>query len=124
MRQITEQAVSAFESGVDFKKSNMLVSTYKDDYPLSADRFNINDGDKVAYMFLHGNLIAVNNLTKGEKYITNAGWFSKTTKERLNGITGVNINQTDGEWFLNGVKWNGEMTNLNEFNDMITSEIL
>lgn len=55
-------------------------------------------------MYLHGNQIAVND---GALYITAAGWFTNTTKERLNGLPGVHINQKAGEWYLNGENWDG-----------------
>jgi hypothetical protein len=40
-------------------------------------------------------------------YITAAGWKTNTTKERLNGLPGVNIYQKDFEWYLNGKVWDG-----------------
>jgi len=40
--------------------------------------------------------------------ITNAGWQSNTTKERLNGLSGVSIYQKNFQWFLNGKPWNGD----------------
>jgi hypothetical protein len=57
-------------------------------------------------LFLFGNLIAIKE--KGVIKITNAGWQSNTTKERLNGLRGVRINQKNFEWFLNGELWNGD----------------
>jgi hypothetical protein len=42
--------------------------------------------------------------------ISNAGWASNTTKERLNGLPNVRIHQKNWNWFLNGVEWNGEWT--------------
>jgi hypothetical protein len=44
--------------------------------------------------------------------ITNCGWFSNTTKERLNAIDGVSIQQKNYEWFLNGEKWEGELIDI------------
>ena len=41
--------------------------------------------------------------------ITNAGWESNTTKERLNGLDGVSIQQKAGIWYLNGKEWEGEL---------------
>jgi hypothetical protein len=61
-------------------------------------------------MYLFGNLIAVNN--NGVISVSNAGWESITTKERLNGIPGVNIKQSKGLWYLNGVEWNGKLTKI------------
>jgi hypothetical protein len=57
-------------------------------------------------MRLHGNLIAKID-ADGTLAITNAGWFTNTTKERLNGIPGVSICQKKGDWYLNGRKWDG-----------------
>jgi hypothetical protein len=41
--------------------------------------------------------------------VTNAGWFSNTTKERLNAIDGVSVYQKDWNWYLNGEQWNGKL---------------
>jgi len=44
----------------------------------------------------------------GDIRITNAGWKSNVTKDRLNALpNGVSINQVRGEWFLNGNPWDG-----------------
>lgn len=42
--------------------------------------------------------------------ITNAGWFSNTTKERLSALPGVHISQKKGEWYLNDELWDGKPT--------------
>lgn len=85
MRKVTKEAVSAFLGGQKYSKSNT-----------STDGKNL---------YLHGNLIA----RRGSDgiQITNAGWPSNTTKERLNGIPGVSISQKAGVWYLNGNAWNG-----------------
>ena len=59
-------------------------------------------------LYLHGNEIARH--VDGGFTITNAGWFSSTTKERLNGLPDVNISQKAGTWFLNGKEWDGTPT--------------
>ena len=38
-------------------------------------------------------------------YIRSAGWETPTTKERLNALPGVSIQQKQGQWYLNGEKW-------------------
>jgi hypothetical protein len=43
-----------------------------------------------------------------------------TTKERLNGLTGISIQQVRGNWFLNGRAWDGEWINVDAWNDGIT----
>ena len=85
MRKVTEQAVAAFMNGYNFKSGNTEV--------------------RDSAMYLHGNKIA--EWRDGELWITNAGWPSNTTKERLNGIPGVSIQQKNWEWYLNGYHWTG-----------------
>lgn len=65
--------------------------------------------ENVTVMLLHGNEIAYRyNDPERTLTITNAGWFSNTTKERLNSIPGVSISQKKGVWYLNGNEWDGE----------------
>ncbi len=52
---------------------------------------------------LHNNDIA--KWDNGKLYITSAGWETSTTKERLNGIPGVSVQQKQGTWYLNGKAW-------------------
>lgn len=94
MRKITSETVDCFLNYRKLSKGNMTVTVHN--YP---------DFTEVA-MRLHGNLIAVKN-TRGEYYISTAGWKSRTTKERLNGLPSVFIYQKRGKWFLNGKEWNG-----------------
>ena len=93
MRKITKEAVNKFLSREPFRKSNMSVEENYGLYKLK----------------LHGNTIAVldefNMLS-----ISNAGWASNTTKERLNGLPHVHVKQKNWNWFLNGQEWNGEWT--------------
>lgn len=59
-------------------------------------------------LFLHGNAIA-RHTPEGVE-VTTAGWNSNTTKERLNGIPGVHIQQKNFALFLNGNEWDGSWT--------------
>ena len=92
-RKITKESVNAFLMRKTFSKGNMQVDECYGQYRLR----------------LHNNVIAVldefNMLS-----ISNAGWSSNTTKERLNGLPNVRINQKNWSWFLNGNEWNGEGT--------------
>ena len=97
MRKITAESVRNFIDGVPFKKSNMEVSR---------------EGT-VYYMKLHGNKIAA-RLDDGRMWISNAGWKSNTTKERLNGLPGVRVHQKDWGWFLNGMAWDGKPIFINQ----------
>lgn len=92
MSKITETITKAFLSGNPKKLSN--TST---------------DG---RYLSLFNNKIAENRADG--LYISNAGWFSKTTKERLNYLPNVNISQKKGKWYLNGEEWDGNWIKVND----------
>jgi len=93
MRKITKEAVNKFLSRESFRKSNMSVEESYGVYKLK----------------LHGNTIAtIDEL--GVLSVSNAGWASNTTKERLNGLPNVRIHQKNWNWYLNGNQWNGEWT--------------
>lgn len=85
-RKITEESVRAFYNGDKLTKSNMFIT------------------DK--QMFLHGNLIA--KISDGALHITTSGWNTPTTKERLNGLSGVSIHQKNWQLYLNDAPWDGE----------------
>lgn len=89
MRQITKEAVDAFLNGYYYKKSNMEVTC--------------------GQMYLHGNKIAWFDRNK-QLWISNCGWKSVTTKERLNALPNVHIVQRNYRWYLNGVDWDGRAT--------------
>ena len=90
MRDITNRARLAFNNGYNFKRDNTKV---------------ISENGKT-HLYLHGSRIATRD--SHGVYITNAGYFTNTTKERLNGLSGVHIVQKNWEWFLNGEHWNGD----------------
>lgn len=97
MRQITEKSCTAFMNAVKFKSANTEVEVFAN----------------VTILKLFGNEIAYRyNDPERTLSITNAGWMSNTTKERLNGIDGVHIQQKAGEWYLNGNLWNGELIDI------------
>ena len=98
MRTITKESISAFLNVEKFSKSNMLVEVLPN----------------VTILRLHGNAIAYKyNNPKQTLSITNCGWFSNTTKERLNGLPNVNISQRNFIWYLNGKEWNGNLIDIN-----------
>lgn len=96
MRQITKDAIHAFMEGEYFLRSNTEVICT----PMSVS------------LYLHKHPIA-RRFKDGSIIISNAGWFSNTTKERLNGIPGVSIVQRNYCWFLNDVEWDGDWIKLN-----------
>lgn len=91
MRLITSKIINAFMQGEAKKISNTHT-----------------DGQS---LWLFNNKIAEHR--EDGLYITNAGWKSQTTKERLNALPNVSISNKKGEWYLNGNLWDGEWTKIN-----------
>ena len=100
MRKITQQAVDAFESGRSFKSGNTKVRV------LTQSPFSPGGGSLVL-LELHGNVIARHESWNGRTFITNSGWATRTTQERLNGLRDVSISQKNWDWYLNGKLWDG-----------------
>ena len=97
MRQITEESIEAFMSATPFSKSNMSVEVKPNVTILSLF------GNEIAYKY---------NDPQNTLSITDCGWKSNTTKERLNALPNVSIYQSSGVWFLNGEQWNGELIDI------------
>ena len=81
MRKITKQIKEAFES----KKAKTIGNTST-------------DGESV---WLHGNKIVTRDAS-GLVLASLAGWNTPTTRERVNGITGMNFHQNNFAPMLNG----------------------
>ena len=97
MKKISQDAARAFMEARPFKRTNTKVEVL----------------DNVTIMYLFGNAIAYRyNDPERTLAITNAGWFSNTTKERLNAIDGVSVYQKDWYWYLNGERWDGSLTDI------------
>ena len=97
MRKITIDSINAFLNARKFNRQNMSVEVLPN----------------VTILKLHNNAIAYKyNDPKKTLSITHCGWFSNTTKERLNGLPNVNIYQKNFEWFLNGKEWDGNLINI------------
>ena len=88
MKQVTQQACTAFNNGRQWRKDNTEVFTAGSD----------------TFMTLYNNPIA--RRSNGKVFVSHAGWRTNTTKERLNGLPGVNIVQKNFVWFLNGQPMN------------------
>ena len=80
MKKITRDSVDAFMNARPFRKDNT--------------------GNEIAYRY---------NDPERTLSVTNAGWFSNTTKERLNGIPNVRIHQKNFNWYLNDKEWDGKL---------------
>ena len=97
MRKITEESVNAFMNARKFKKANMEVEVLPN----------------VTILKLHENKIAYRyNNPERTLSITNCGWFTNTTKERLNALEGVSIYQKNWEWYLNDKQWDGKLIDI------------
>jgi hypothetical protein len=97
MRKVTKLAVSAFLNATAVRIGNTHVEVKPN----------------VTILFLHNNPIAYKyNDPEKTLSITNCGWFSNTTKERLNGIPGISISQKQGNWYLNGKAWSGNLIDI------------
>ena len=97
MIKITSIAANHFHTGEAWKRDNTEVTVHGD----------------VVKLWLHGNCIA--QKTPLVYTITTCGWFTNTTKERLNGLDRVTIVQKKGKWFLNEREWDGKDTILGAF---------
>jgi len=98
MRKITTESTKAFLNAEPFKKANMEVEVLPN----------------VTVLKLHGNAIAYKyNDPKQTLSITNCGWESNTTKERLNALPNVSIQQKNFVWYLNGKEWDGKLIDIN-----------
>ena len=90
MRKISIAAAKALKSGTYFKGNNTEVAG--------------------GHLSLHGNRMAT--FHNGKLEITNAGWQSNTTKERLNAILDAfdipaGIYHKDWAWYYEDVAWDG-----------------
>lgn len=99
MRKITVEACGCLMHQTFYRKSNTEVRVIA-----------LTDGiPTIASMYLHGNKIATYHSPTNTLEISNCGWFSNTTRERLNGLPGVSIAQRKGLWYLNGEVWDGSL---------------
>lgn len=106
MRKITQQATEAFLHGEEVSIRN--TSTFTSG--------SIPAGTGEIHLGLHGNRIATAKLDTGglpmmsTLQVTNAGWSTRTTYDRLNALPGVRVNQSKGQPYLNGEPWDGSWT--------------
>ena len=84
MKTITRKAITAFQAG---KK-------------LTSGNTSVNPRIGGMELVLHGNIIA-RDIGEGLE-INLCGWNTPTTRERLNGLPGVNVHTRKGQAFLNG----------------------
>lgn len=104
MRKITEAAVAAFLSGDEFSRDNTRVEVRP--FKLASEPSVI--------LVLYGNPIACYLKSAGVSslQVCDGNHQTSTTKDRLNGIPGVRVHQKAGQWYLNGVAWDGYWTHV------------
>ena len=97
MRKITQQIVNAFQNSRSLTIGNSRTN-----------------GES---LWLFDNKIA--EIRRDGLWVSNGGWDSKTTKDRLNGLSGVNVVHRRGVLLLYERLWDGRWVNLDAWNDGI-----
>jgi hypothetical protein len=101
MRKVTREIIAAFDLRQPLRRSNTRT-----------------DGDSI---WLFNNKI-VERRDDGI-WITVAGWSSRTTIDRLNGLLGVHITYRRGQLQLNGQDWNGAWICLSSYSQRYCEEV-
>ena len=98
MRKITKESIKAFYNREPFKKSNMIVE----------------NKEGKTYLKVFDNVITILDEVN-ELFITTSGWNSVTTRERLNGLSGVRLRTKKEQLYLNNIPWDGKLTNIRNY---------
>jgi len=93
---------------ISLKAANALLNRKT----LNTKNTKVVNDDRLTYMLLHGNMIAIID-SENKLKISNCGWFTNTTRDRLNALPGIHIYQKNYVWYLNGKQWNGELITIN-----------
>ena len=101
MKKITKESIKAFYNREPFKKSNMIVK----------------NKEGKTYLKVFDNVIAILDEVN-ELFITTAGWNSVTTRERLNGLSGVRLGTKKEQLYLNNIPWDGKLTNIRDYENI------
>ena len=101
MRKITKESIKAFYNREPFKKSNMIVE----------------NKEGKTYLKLFGNIIAIIDEVN-ELFITTADWNTRTTRERLNELSGIRLGTKKGQLYLNNIPWDGKLTNIRNYENI------
>ena len=101
MRKITKESIKAFYNREPFKKSNTIVENV----------------EGITKLKLHNNTIAKLD-ENNELFITTADWNTRTTRERLNGLSGVRLGTKKGQLYLNNIPWDGKLTNIRDYENI------
>ncbi|MBX7077495.1 MAG: hypothetical protein K1X33_09315, partial [Methanobacteriaceae archaeon] len=88
------------DSGIDVTFNREAISAFKEQ---RAKKISNTESTGIE-LKLFGNTIA--EWKNNKIWITNAGWKTITTKDRLQ-ILGARLKQKQGIWYLNDVEWDG-----------------
>ena len=101
MRKVTKESIKAFYNREPFKKSNTVIE----------------NKEGKTYLKLFGNIIATLDETS-ELFITTADRNTRTTRERLNGLSGVRLGTKKEQLYLNNIPWDGKLTNIKVYENI------
>lgn len=68
-------------------------------------------------LILHGNRIAGRHPSRGV-FVDTCGWNTAVTRRRLNAIDGVRVWVEDGDLYLNGWEWHGDLVFIDDWDIM------
>lgn len=92
MKKISIEAARALTERKNFRKSNTEVKV---------------DNSGNAHLYLFGNRIAVNT-AGNDFFITTAGWWTRTTFDRLGALPLVSIRKNRNRLTISGAQWDGD----------------
>ena len=92
MKKISIEAARALRERKNFRKSNTEVKVDK--------RGN-------AHLYLFGNRIAVCT-ANNDLFVTTAGWWTRTTFDRLQALPLVSIRKNRNRLTISGAQWDGD----------------
>jgi len=112
MRKIEQQMNRAIVNKNDWSNSNTEV--------------NYNSNTDCSAVYLHGNQIATVDHNTNALKLSSCGWYSVTTKSRLNAIlqgliAGASVYQRQFNWFLN---YNNQTHNFNDGMILVNGEVV
>ena len=86
-----------------------MVQAIINGYPLKKSNTKVEQRNGETFVYLFENMIA--HINKQEIFITNCGWFTQTTKERLNAILKIHglyeLSQKNFKWYLGDEEFQG-----------------
>ena len=89
MRKVTNEMIVAFSNNKNYKNKNTTVSV----------------GEEETAILLHGHMIAYRDHKTGKVYISNCGYETTVTKERLNAVILSEIGTAKGKIFQKQRDW-------------------